>query len=277
MKESWDFLTLDEETWRLNRNVGKELDCVWNVLAHEQKQDFVFRRNGRVHLNQRGRQFSRLLAIEVCASAVVMLDTPCSEVVWRVLATHYIRQFPLHFPYLSPPCAITFQLDSTTVSCIISKKCVDLMLHLYFVSSNERLWALLYVHMSHCCIGSSQVVYKFADWIKYSLAEITHLNFEQFEDKLFRSTHPWCIRRNFWWHRATWRQADNSPLPEAELNSFKPKPVWITEAFLKAVAKLDSNRVLWQTYGGMLCRPNGSACEASVMRVTQLTFFQFQC
>jgi len=28
-----------------------------------------------------GRQFSRLLAVEVCASAVVMLDTPCSEVV----------------------------------------------------------------------------------------------------------------------------------------------------------------------------------------------------
>jgi len=28
-----------------------------------------------------GRQFSRLLAAEVCASAVVMLDKPCSEVV----------------------------------------------------------------------------------------------------------------------------------------------------------------------------------------------------
>ena len=27
-----------------------------------------------------------------------MLDTPCSEVVWRVLATHSVRQFPLHFP-----------------------------------------------------------------------------------------------------------------------------------------------------------------------------------
>jgi hypothetical protein len=28
-----------------------------------------------------GRQFSRLLAAEVCASAVLMLDKPCSEVV----------------------------------------------------------------------------------------------------------------------------------------------------------------------------------------------------
>jgi hypothetical protein len=73
-------------------------DCVWNVMAQAQKPDFVFRRNGRVHLNWRGHQFSRLLAAEVCASAVVMLDTPCSEVVWRVLTTHSIRLFPLHFP-----------------------------------------------------------------------------------------------------------------------------------------------------------------------------------
>jgi hypothetical protein len=63
-----------------------EASC--NVMAHAQKPHFVFRRNGRVNLNRRGRQFSRLLAAEVCASAVVMLDTPCSEVVWRVLASH---------------------------------------------------------------------------------------------------------------------------------------------------------------------------------------------
>jgi hypothetical protein len=69
-------------------------------MAHAQKPDFVFRRNGRVHLNRQGRQFSRLLAAEVCASAVVTLDTPCSEVMWRVLATHSIHQFPLHFPSL---------------------------------------------------------------------------------------------------------------------------------------------------------------------------------
>jgi hypothetical protein len=74
--------------------------------------DLVFWRNGWVHLNRRGRQFSRLLAAKVCASAVIMLDTPCSEVVWRELATHSIHQFPLHFPSRASPCAITFQLDS---------------------------------------------------------------------------------------------------------------------------------------------------------------------
>jgi hypothetical protein len=89
------------------------VDCVWNVMAHAQKPHFVFRLNGRVHLNRRGSQFSRLLVAEVCASAVVMLDTPCCGVVWRVLATHSTRQFPLHFPSRASPCAITFQLATT--------------------------------------------------------------------------------------------------------------------------------------------------------------------
>jgi hypothetical protein len=99
-------------------------DYVWNVMTHAQKPDFVFRRNRRVHLNRRVRQFSRLLAAEVCASAAVMLDTPCSEVVRRVLATHSIRQFPLHLPSRASPCAIMFQLDSTVkllISAAISR------------------------------------------------------------------------------------------------------------------------------------------------------------
>jgi hypothetical protein len=68
-------------------------------MAHAQKPDLVFRRNGRVHLNRRGRQFSRLLAAEVCASAVVMLDKPCSEVAWEYwLPTPFAS-----FPFTSPP------------------------------------------------------------------------------------------------------------------------------------------------------------------------------
>jgi len=68
-------------------------------MAHAQKPDFVFRRNGRVNLNRRGRQFSRLLAAEVCASALVMLDTPRSEVV-----SEYWLSTPFaSFPFTSPP------------------------------------------------------------------------------------------------------------------------------------------------------------------------------
>jgi len=75
------------------------VECVWNMMAHAQKPDFVFRRNGWVHLNRRGRQFSQLLAAEVCASALVMLDTQRSEVVWEYwLPTPFAR-----FPFTSPP------------------------------------------------------------------------------------------------------------------------------------------------------------------------------
>jgi len=78
---------------------NKEVECVWNVMAHVQKPDFVFRRNGRVHLNQRGRHFSWLLAAELCASALVMLDIPCSEAVWEYwLPTPFAI-----FPFTSPP------------------------------------------------------------------------------------------------------------------------------------------------------------------------------
>ena len=68
-------------------------------MAHAQKPDFVFPRNERVHLNRWGRQFSRLLAAEVCASALEMLDTPCSEVAWEYwLPTPFAS-----FPFTSPP------------------------------------------------------------------------------------------------------------------------------------------------------------------------------
>ena len=58
----------------------------------------------------------------------LMLDTPCSEVLWRLLATHSIRQFTLHFPSRASPCAITFQLDST--ECVSAQgACLFLLLH----------------------------------------------------------------------------------------------------------------------------------------------------
>jgi len=71
-------------------------------MAHAQKPGLVFPRNGRVHLNWRGRQFSRLLAAELCASAVVMvviLDKPCSAVERK----DYWLPTPLaYFPFTSP-------------------------------------------------------------------------------------------------------------------------------------------------------------------------------
>jgi hypothetical protein len=73
-----------QQEMQLHRKV---VYCIWNVMAHTQKPDFIFWHNGWFHLNWRGRQCSRILAAKVCASAVVMLDTPRSEVVRRILAT----------------------------------------------------------------------------------------------------------------------------------------------------------------------------------------------
>ena len=67
-------------------------------MAHAQKPDYVFPWNGRVHLNLWGHQFSRLLAAEVCASAVVMLDKPRSEGVWEYWLPTPFASFPFIFP-----------------------------------------------------------------------------------------------------------------------------------------------------------------------------------
>jgi hypothetical protein len=77
---------------------NRYVQASWNVMAHAQKPYFVFRRNGRVHLNRWERQFSRLRAADMCASAVVMLDTPCSEVVWR----YWLPTLFSSFPFTSP-------------------------------------------------------------------------------------------------------------------------------------------------------------------------------
>jgi hypothetical protein len=125
--------------------------------TRKKKTDFVFRRNRRVHVKRRGRQFSRLLAAEVCAPAVVMVDTPCSEVVWRVLATHSIRQFPLHFPTRMSPSGITFQLDTTTVFpfCSNSRSCYSFYLSSSVYGILCRLFALSHMVV---CFSSSYIL-----------------------------------------------------------------------------------------------------------------------
>ena len=68
-------------------------------MAHAQKPEFVFPWKGRVHLNRWGRQFIRLLATEVCASAWVMLDTSRPEVAWE----YWLHTPFASFPHTSPP------------------------------------------------------------------------------------------------------------------------------------------------------------------------------
>ena len=75
-----------------------------------------------------------------------MPDTPRSEVVWRVLDTHSIRQFPLHFPSRSSPCAITFQLDSTARSVhSVYLKCLHIFQDNSPLQKKEKKFMSLYV------------------------------------------------------------------------------------------------------------------------------------
>ena len=104
-------------------------------MAHAQKPDLVFPRNGRVHFNRRGRQFSRLLAAEERASAVVMvvmLDTPCSAVQCKTAG------YPLN-SYVSPtfplPCVTVSHQDSTELYFI---RTLTVMLWILFISPCEH-------------------------------------------------------------------------------------------------------------------------------------------
>jgi len=68
-----------------------------------------------------------------------------------VLATHSIRQFPLHFPSRTSPCAITFQLESTTYAkCVCSLRYPACNAHAPYI----HLWpAWLYIIFPHYLIN----------------------------------------------------------------------------------------------------------------------------
>jgi len=95
-------------------------------MAHAQKKDFIFWRNGRARLNRWGHQFSRLLAAEVCASAVIV-GSNAGYTMFRdsVKCTGY----PLHLP-VSPslplPCVTVCHHISTGVflSALLDMLCI---------------------------------------------------------------------------------------------------------------------------------------------------------
>jgi hypothetical protein len=79
------------------------VEASWNVMVHAQKPDFVFRRNGRVHFNRWGRQFSWLLAAEVCALTFIV-GSNAGYTTFR--GSEKGTGYPLHSPvspFTSPP------------------------------------------------------------------------------------------------------------------------------------------------------------------------------
>jgi hypothetical protein len=75
-------------------------DRIWNVMAHAQKPDSVFRQNGRVHLNRRGASVqstagSRGVRISVSNAGYTMFRG-------SVKSTGYPLHSPVS-PFTSPP------------------------------------------------------------------------------------------------------------------------------------------------------------------------------
>jgi hypothetical protein len=122
--------------WRVTRSITSPCGIA-RLITDGTCAETRFRRNGWVHLNWRGSQFSRLLAAEVCASAWVLLDTPCSEVVWE-----YWLPTPFNiFPFTSPPmrhCVPSCFKQAVQKLCmiIIVRKSVSSMLSEQFKNIN---------------------------------------------------------------------------------------------------------------------------------------------
>jgi hypothetical protein len=90
-------------------------------MAYAQKPDFVFPRNGRVHLN---RWWASVQSTAGSRGVRISLSN-AGYTTFRgggwVLTTHSIRQFPLHFPTRASPCATRFRTSFTTPLKVIAQ------------------------------------------------------------------------------------------------------------------------------------------------------------
>ena len=83
---------------------------VWNVMAHAQKPDLVFQRNGRVHLNWRGRSVqsttgSRGVRISSSNAGYTMF--------WGWVQDYWLPTPLARFPFTSPTCVTVCHQVST--------------------------------------------------------------------------------------------------------------------------------------------------------------------
>jgi len=115
---TWSFLVLYPRT----ANTVSWVDCVCNVTAHAQKPDFVFRRNGLVHLNRRGvsvQSTTGSRGVRISGS-----NAGCTMFRGSVKSTGY----PLHSP-VSP---------SLPLSCVTV--CHHISTGLYSPTAQRRTW-----------------------------------------------------------------------------------------------------------------------------------------
>ena len=121
-------------------------------MAHSQKPHFVFRRNGRVHLNQRGLQFSRLQAAELCASAfMVGSNAGYTMIQGGVKGTGYTLHSPFS-PSLPLPCVTVCHHVSTGLyqqpSLLQVSTFITRSLFMYFLLFSEQT-PCIFTHTQH--------------------------------------------------------------------------------------------------------------------------------
>ena len=171
------------------------LDCVWNVMAHAQKTYFVLLPNGRVHLNRQRLQFSRLLAAELCASAVVMLDTPCSEVVCSILDDLWFVGYWLSTQFASFPLPLPFVTLCHHTS-------IGLYQKLQWASVSGRMFTINFV-CENAWGNKSENTSPFAQWLPFSRKGCVPWKFRQvgFYTGCFTTLGHNCRR---WFPRSLW-------------------------------------------------------------------------
>ena len=77
----------------------------------------------------------------------------------RVLATHSIRQFPLHFPSRASPCAIRFRTSSTTFPLSVHRHVMG-DLGLFTFKINKRLFVCLFVLTQQPPVGHGLLIHE---------------------------------------------------------------------------------------------------------------------
>jgi len=110
VRSSHDTLTL--KPWQQGFSL---VDCVWNVMAHAQKPNFVFRWNGRVHLNRLGGA-----SVQSTAGSRSVRISGTNDVYTMFRGSVNSIGYPLHspvFPSLPLPCVTVCHHISTGPYC----------------------------------------------------------------------------------------------------------------------------------------------------------------
>jgi hypothetical protein len=138
------------------------VDCVWNVIAHAQKPDFAFRRNGRAYLNRGGRGISSVDYWQASythqPAGFVLLVLAC---VLQSCDAYWLPTPFASFPFTSPP--VRHCVPSHFKRSLLQSLCFRSLYHTLLLAAllnEQQLFprtALLFPHHQHAIRAASDV------------------------------------------------------------------------------------------------------------------------